>query len=289
MCAKFKLRIGDTQFVKIPISLDMNTIDQAEVVNRDFVTNEVEKAINPIIDYEKTRFTPITSIGKSVKDLTINIHLLDANGDPITNTTYADVGFVDDDIKYNKNRFLNTFIRLNFYDYSATTNQNLVSQITIFSRVTENEINPLIDGETGIPVVGGGLPIPVNEFPIRYILNNPIISPKGFAEGFYIYHYKNDAFTDENGEPIYKELYMRAEFNNAATGTSTKLMASNRSDLSINELVSKLHTRYLLTRDSTGYHYTIDTEYNIGSGEVTNITENSGNDVTIDLYQIKVI
>jgi hypothetical protein len=288
MCAKFKLRLGDNKFVKIPISLAINTIDQAEVVNRDFVSVEVDKAINPIIDYEKTRFTPILQKEKvegeapiiiPIKDLTINVNLLDENGNSLTNTTYADAGFEDDDIKYNKNRFLNTFIRLNFYDYSATTNQNLVSQITIFSKVTEHEINPLTDG--GIPVVGGGLPIPANQFPIRYILSNPIITPKGFAEGFYIYHYKNDVFP--------KELFMRAEFNNAATGISTNLMASNRSDLSINELVGKLHTRYLLTRDNTGYYYAIDKDYNIGSGEVTNVTENSSKDVTLNLYQIKVI
>lgn len=273
MCAKFKLRLGDNKFVKIPISLDINTIDQAEVVNREFVNIEVEKAINPIIDFEKARFTPILDTGKGgdiipIKDLIININLLDENGNPSTNTTYSDAGFVDDDIKFKKNRFLNTFVRLNFYDSSATTNQNLVSQITIFSKITDNDIT------------SDGLPIPANQFPIRHILNNPIITPKGFAEGFYIYHFKNDVFP--------KELYMRAEFNNGSTGISTKLMASNRDDLSINELIGKLHTRYLLTRNSTGYFYTIDKNYNIGSGESTNVIEN-GNDVTINLYEIKVI
>jgi hypothetical protein len=64
-------------------------------------------------------------------------------------------------------------------------------------------------------------------------------------------------------------------------------MASNRTDLTINELVTKLHTRYLLTRNANGYYYMIDNDYNIGSSEVTNVTEN-GDDVILNLYEVKV-
>ena len=64
-------------------------------------------------------------------------------------------------------------------------------------------------------------------------------------------------------------------------------MASNRIDLTIDELVDKLHTRYLLVRTNTGYEYRLDTTYNLDGG-VNNIIENL-DDVTINLYEIKVV
>jgi hypothetical protein len=111
-------------------------------------------------------------------------------------------------------------------------------------------------------------------FPVRYILSNPITKPSGFAEGFYIYHYKV--------EELPRFLYMRADFNNASTGKTTRL-TSTSSVLPINLLLSKLHVRYLLTRTSTGYYYAIDNTYN-GS---TNISE-SGTGITLNLYEIQV-
>jgi hypothetical protein len=288
MCAKIQIRIGDDAMVKIPISLDFSTMDQSEVVNRDFVDIEVEKTINPIIDYEKVRFTPkvdtvideeITSV--DIKNLIYSIKMLDDNGAHVQNTTYSDIGFVDDDIKYSKSRFLNTFLRLNFYDNDVLTNQNLISQITIYSKITNAEINSTSDLE-GNPLDGGGLPVHVDVLPVRFILNNPIIKPDGFAEGYYIYHFKSDMEID-----LSKYLYMRAELNNASNGISTKLMASNRIDLTINELVDKLHTRYILIRTNTGYAYRLDTNYNLEGG-TNNITENI-DDVTVNLYEIKVV
>ena len=127
MCAKIQIRLGDDAMIKIPISLDFSTMDQSEVVNRDFVKIEVEKTINPIVDYEKVRFTPKVDT-VDVKNLTYNVKMLDDNGAHIQNTTYGNIGFVDDDIKYSKSRFLNTFLRLNFYDNDILTIQNLISQ-----------------------------------------------------------------------------------------------------------------------------------------------------------------
>ena len=106
-------------------------------------------------------------------------------------------------------------------------------------------------------------------------MNNPITNPEGFAEGFYLYHFKSGTLPSE--------LFMRGEFNNASTGVSTKLMATNNLNLPINELVTKLHVRYLLTRDSTGFYYEIDKNYNNN----TNVTEIDSN-VILNLYQIKV-
>ena len=284
MSAKYTLRLGNDKHVKIPIKLDFSSMDQSEVVNGDFVDIEVDKAINPIVDYEKVRFNPLTTlVSGAIKNLTYKVNLLDESGSPYPNTTYGDIGFVDDDIRFNKNRFLNTFLRLNFFDSDVLTNQNLISQVTIFSKITEGDIRPLKDFNTGEILDGGGLPYPVNELPVRFVLNNPITNPRGFAEGYYLYHFKSELI--KNGAP--KALYMRAEFNNANNGISTKLMSSDRLDMTVDELVKNLHTRYLLTRTETGYYYRIDPTYKMVGG-VNNVTEN-GTDVTVNLYEVKAI
>ena len=45
--------------INIPINMEYQMIDQSELVERVFVDVETEKAINPIIDYERVRYLPL--------------------------------------------------------------------------------------------------------------------------------------------------------------------------------------------------------------------------------------
>lgn len=283
--------INFDKYIKIPVSLDFNSVDQAEIVNRDFVSHEVEKSINPIIDYEKTRFTPTLMNGDLINKLTIKLNFLNSSGTYITPTYYSDMNFDDNDILFQKNRFKNSFLKLSFYDSDKPTNQNLVSIMTIFSRLAGEDLRPLVDGSGNI-LVGGGLPRNANEIPVRFILENPISTPEGFAEGFYIYHYKTNidnttrtlVQNTKSSIPTNEKrgsLYMRAEFNNAATGKITNFITTS-SLLDINDLIKKLHVKYLLKRNATGYYYSLSTNYN----GADNITEGTG--VILDLYEIRV-
>lgn len=274
----YKIRLGSTDFdaIKIPLSLDFNSTDQAEVVNREFIEIETEKAINPIVDYERVRFSPKLTNGNSVRDLTFNLNFLNNSGNYPSLTYYSDIGFSDDDLKFQKNKFKNSFLRLSFYDSDIPTSQNIVSIITIFSRITVNDIVPFTNALGG-PQTGAGLPKNANQIVVKYLLNNPITTPQGFAEGYYVYHFKSDVTLEEG-----HELFMRAEFNNAATGKTTKFITTNEL-LDINSVIKKLHVKYLLTRDATGFYYTIDPTYDNAS----NITE-SGSGVKVNLYEIRV-
>ena len=89
---RIKIRLnatGDTAGVmNIPISLQSQPIGQAEIIEREFISKEIAKTINPIVDYEKTRFLPVvdvTSIAPVVQLDTIeyNINLLNATGSSI--------------------------------------------------------------------------------------------------------------------------------------------------------------------------------------------------------------
>lgn len=267
----------DTHF-KIPVNLEFASVDQAEVVNRDFVEEEVENAINPIVDYETTRFIPLSSTGTVIKDLKYKPIFLDDSGALLNPTYYSNIGFSNDDIKFQKNRFKKSFLRLSFYDSDVPTDQNLVSFITIFCRLQNGDLRAIVDAN-GTPSPLPGIPETASNIPVRFELTDPILQPEGFHEGFHLYYFKNEL---KKNDAVPKELYMRADFNNAATGKLTRFITTPDT-LPINELIGKLHTRYLLTRTNTGYYYSVDPTYN----NAQNIVED-GTRLTINLYEIKV-
>ena len=260
--------------INIPINMEYQLVDQAELIDRVFVEIETEKAINEIIDYEKIRFVPINSLNNQINSITYTVDLLGL-------TTYGSIGFDDNDIKFQKESFKQTFLNLNFYDSNNPMNQNLILNITLFSQLTENDLVPL-NSSTGI----AGQPRPANFIKIKYVLENPLLNPLGFSEGYFLYDYKDELNVGDS-----KYLYMRASFKNAKDGKSTNLMVKNTA-LPIDELIHQLYTRYVLTRTIDGYYFRIDDSYQ-GSNILTNTHNvsysNNNNDVTINLYKINAL
>lgn len=276
MSAKYQIRISDLTgvtdtMINIPINLTPQMTDQAELVKRKFIDVEVEKAINPILDYEKARFTPIyfptpsnTNIFQLIQNITYNVRVIDSAGFPTSQTMYSEIGMSNDDIRFGKKRYENSFLNLSFYDSDKSSTQRLLSYINVYPRLMSMNI------------ASNGLPKPANQIPVTFILSNPIKNPAGFAEGYYLYNYKDEVSTD-----LPKELYMRARFNNAATGLITNMMTEGIPYF-IDELVNKLYTKYVLYRNNTGYYYAVDETY---SNNVTLV----GNDLTINLYEIQAL
>ena len=266
--------------INIPINMEYQLVDQAELVDRVFVEVETQKAVNSIIDYEKVRFIPVTSTGSSfniVNKIMYNVNMI--SGNTYVNT-YGDIGFTNDDIKFQRETFKQTFLDLNFYDTDNPMTQNLLSNITLFSALKEGNLVQL-SATTGVP----GQPLPATQIPISYLLENPILKPKGFSEGYHLYDYKDELTIGQS-----KYLYMRATFKNAKDGKTTNIMVKN-SALPIDTLIHELYTRFILFRTNTGYYYKIDETYQ-GTSALTNTPNNvsySNNDVTINLYQINAL
>lgn len=250
--------------INIPINMEYQLVDQSELIERVFVETETEKAINPIIDYEKIRFLPTDLLGDEIDKITYVVNL---NGD----LTYGDIGFTDDDIKFETEKFKQTFLNLSFYDSDNPLTQNLISFITLYSSLTPTDLY-----STSGPNISVGQPIPASQIFLTFSVDNPILNPRGNAQGYYIYDFKDELTI--NGAPKY--LYMRASFKNAKSGKSTNLMISNTA-LPIEQLISKLYTRYILVRKTDGYYYEIDDTMN-------NVTY-STNNATVNLYQILAI
>lgn len=258
--------------INIPINMDFQLVDQSELIQRVFVDVEVEKAINPILDYEKVRFLPLDLSGAHMDRLIYEVDLFGA-------TNYGAIGFTDDDIKFEKNSFKETFLNLSFFDTDNPLTQRLITNITLFSEIKPTDLWGI--GSAGIP----GQPKPAAQIPLTFVVENPILFPRGSAEGYHIYDYK-----DELNIGDFKYLYMRASFKNAKTGSTTNLMVVNTAT-TIDNLVHLLYTRYKLIRNTTGYYYEIDNTYQGLSGMTgpNNVTYNytSVNEAKIKLYKIK--
>lgn len=274
---------GATDFyLNIPLSLESQEIGKSELIQTKFVDVETEKAINPILDYDKVRFLPVNSNNININKI---IYSLNFTG----STKYGNIGFDNDDIKFEKNNFLQSFLYLAFYDTDNPMNQRLVSYITLFSEITPDNLLP--DNETQISIYGSviglpGQPKPANEIPLQFILSSPVFNPRGFSEGYHLYDYKDELNIGE-----WKYLYMKASFKNAKTGKSTGLMVKNTDKLKIDEVIKEVYTRYKLFRTTTGYYYQIDDTYRVDTttGKNNVSISNTPSDILINLYQIQVI
>lgn len=249
-------------YINIPLIQDTDLTGKAELIEDVFVKSETEKAINPIVDNDLVRFIPTNESGEISNKLR---YVLDLLG----NKTYGSIGFTDDDIKFEKNNFTNSFLNLNFYDSDNPLQQNLISFSTIFCALDQTDLVQA-NGSIGL-----GIPKPANEIYLVFDLDNPLANSRGLSEGYYLYGLKSSLNIGES-----RSLYMRASFKNSKTGKVTNLMNANVS-VPIDQVMTKLYTKYILYRTATGYYYKLDTTYS------NNISIN-GISTNINLYQIQV-
>ena len=268
---------GNTSInVNIPIDSTNQMVGQSELIDRVFVEKEINRIVNPIIDYEKTRFSPRNQNNEPIDKITYILNFLGS-------TTYGSIGFTDDDLRLGKEVFTKSFLDLNFFDSDNPLTQNFVTRITLYPKIKSSDIV-----QFNAPSGNYGQVIRANQMPIMFVLENPITNKRGNYEGYYLYDYKDELTFGQH-----KYLYMRASFKNAKTGKSTNMMVKNTA-LPIDELVHELYTRYKLYRDSTGYYYAIDDTYqgnnqNITQNNVTYSNNQTINTVSVNLYQINAL
>jgi hypothetical protein len=164
--------------INIPINIDYQLVDQSELVQRVFVDTEVEKAINPIFDYEKARLSPLTPTSNGVNNITYSVYLL-VNGNIKIPTFYSDINFTNDDIKVKKNSFTDSYLNLNFYDSDKALEQRLINNLTLYPFLTSDD---LISQSAAIAStnVMPGTPKPASQIPVRFVLSDMIKNPMGY-------------------------------------------------------------------------------------------------------------
>lgn len=276
----FTLLSGTTATtINIPINLEFQIVDNAELVERVFVDVETQKAINPILDYDKVRFIPVDDSGNHVVNVSYNLYFLNGSNVLQIPSYYSTIGFDDADIRFERNNFTQSFINLGFYDSDNALTQNLMSEIDIYSMLTKDDFYPKGIAKPNI----AGQSEPASQIPVKLTVSNPLLVKKAFYEGYHIYDYKDDITI---GFP--KFLYMKAAYFNAKTGSITNMMTEPTA-LTIDNLVNKLYTRYKLYRDTSGFFYQVDDTYSSNVTYTVNAGNPNNSDVTIKLYQIQAL
>lgn len=187
----------------------------------------------------------------------------DYDGNPFNSTNYDErsdlvgyLGFLDDDIYYQKSKVKKSFLRLLYYDSKDVLNKNLIAYSTSFldsgklftkySLIRNNErlfrfVNEseLYDNEMVMFEPGRQ---PVRKSPLKENTENELekfdylrltssitlkdkYNDDASSDGFYLYIFKQDAPFER---PI--DLYLNAEFNNAKYGKTISLMLPIGSD-----------------------------------------------------------
>lgn len=281
MYAKFQISTSalsgtSATTINIPVNIQYQIVDNGELIERLFVQKEEQKAINPILDYDKVRFIPVYDTTIGVGNITYNLNFLDSNSIMMQPTYYSGIDFDDADIKYKKNYFKESYLTLSFYDTDNPMTQNLVTEIDIYAHLSKSDYYT-----TTTTTHIAGQPKPANTIPVMLVLSNPLTDRIGYFEGYHLYDYK-DEFIISNPP---KNLYMKATFNNAKNGKSTNLMTEN-AQYAINDLIYKQYTKYNLFRTTTGFYYNLDTTYSTNVS-YSNSSDPNLKDLTINLYQIQ--
>lgn len=309
---KIKLNNNDIEngYVTIPFnsnfSPETNKYENVED-NFDLTSSDI---INPIIDYEKIKLFPISTVGYYLLDEEGDIELTESgetsiveNYEDIVNdevdvidslkfnlhfcntgntsgwddetTKVGNIGFSSDDIKYRREKVSKSFIRLSFYDSNDLKTQNLLYYSTIF--LDSNSLYYNYIQNNGI-----------EDLNMSFITENSKLSNKIKSfEGYNLYLFKSDIPKKE-----IKTIYLRVDFSNAINGHTIlflKNKPSNKNGFSIKELYSNLFIEIKCFYDESSKKYLYF------FNDYLSETVNNLNDkliktrLNIDLFQAKAI
>jgi hypothetical protein len=248
--------IGSGTTIDISLKTNFFPVDNAELIEDKFVKDEIERAINPIVDYKKVIFKPADNNWNIINKFKINLNFYTPasinlgspqhRGIGAEPGVYEDIKFTFDDIFCRTNRFINSFIRFSIFDTPNSGQNELLTFSDIFTQVGTEQENQF------------GFTLPINQCPITFILGDPVTQPEEIHEGFHIYWFKDLVDNAPNQE---YEVYGVLQFNNALNGRIYELAASKQFDpnnLTISNLEGKegiLYLKIILKNDNGIYKY----------------------------------
>jgi hypothetical protein len=202
-------------YINIPVELNFELGGREDAIDK-FEQETIERVINPIDDFETTRFMHApwdNNINKTEIHYQFNFF---NNTQSINNFSswlddYQNTGFLDNEIYFFSNSFKGSFFKLDFYD--TNTNENSRALISLILPTQQGLKEP---GQIGPPLN----PTIVNVKKPKYILDY-LGSDK---EGFFIYWLKEPKVLNIN------EFYVSAKFFNGKTGNFIRMMNKPQSD-----------------------------------------------------------
>jgi hypothetical protein len=248
--------IGSGTTIDIALGSDFFPVDNSELIENKFVKDEIEKVINPIVDYKKLLFKPAADEWVLFSKFRINLNFYtpesiaigapEHRGSDAEPGMYSDINFIFDDVFCRTSRYINSFMRLSFFDNPYSGKNQLLSFADVYTQV-----GPLQENQYGIT-------LPIDSCPISFILGDPVLQPGEVHEGFHIYWFQDLVDNAPNQE---YEMYMTMQFNNAGNGRIYELAASRDIDpnnITINNLEGPdgiFYLKVILKNDNGVYKY----------------------------------
>ncbi len=281
------LNTGTT--IDIALSTNFFPVDNAELIEDKFVKEEVEKSINPIVDYKKVLFKPARGDNWEIIDTfkyNLNFYTPESiqNGFPLHRGTaaepgvYEDLGFKFDDVFCRTNRFVNSFLRFSFFDNPNSGQNELLGFADIYTQVGPDQENQF------------GFTLPISGCEITLTLGDPVTQPDEVHEGFHIYWFKD--LVDNSPTQEY-EVYGVFQFNSALNGRIYNMAASKQiipNDVNLSNIEGEdgiLYLKIILKNDNGVYKYKFEPntkQLMLPPG--VNLNPSGGGTPTITLWQI---
>lgn len=224
---KFKINNSDLD-KSSSISLDLNTeflYENTEFSYEQFINEQALNVVNPIFDNELAYFSPL-----GFND--IEIYLKENNNQLF----FSDLNFNNTDLTSLTNRFINSFLRINFYTSKDPSNQTLFYQV---------DLNNQIDSSS---------PISADQQAVKYKIYNPNTN---IGKQVNSLGYKIPFFKNPNNFQFPVNLYAEFSYLNAINGQIIRLISSNDT-INFENLYSKLYVKYNLNKINDFFVYTID-------------------------------
>ena len=224
---KFKINNSDLD-KSSSISLDLSSdfsYENNEFSYEQFINEQALNVVNPIFDNELAYFSLL-----GFND--IEIYIKENNNQLF----FSDLNFNNTDLTSLTNRFINSFLRINFYTSKDPSNQTLFYQI---------DLNNQIDSSS---------PISADQQAVKYKIYNPNTN---IGKQVNSLGYKIPFFKNPNNFQFPVNLYAEFSYLNAINGQIVRLISSN-DIINFENLYSKLYVRYNLNKINDLFVYTID-------------------------------
>lgn len=253
----FKIKLSPQQkSFKIPIQINYDLLGREDLVNQ-FVDDTMEKVINPVKDFELTRFGHKTWVSGDTIQSLINHQFYFFNREIEVDTTnnsnvsnwvnsynftsvpeFTGQTFTNKEIHYFANSFKRSFFKLDLYDTPDSETQKLLLTIII---PTQQGVTTEVDIGTEITPLNVNIKTP--NFILDYI---------GDKEGYFIYWLKNEEQSTIN------EFYISAKFFNAKIGQFIRMTTIPQANFSkkFNVEKQKYFYRKVLI-DYSNYEYEV--------------------------------
>jgi len=214
-----KIVTGNEEYINIPLEITFDMEGRGDMI-RDWEEEVIKDVLNPIIDFETTKFANKEyNVNNTLKtEINYEFNFFNYLTPPLSATTsdwgsdYENTSFTDSEIYYFANSFKNSFFKLDFYDTNQTENQTILLSIIIPTQQGVKE-----PGTIGPPLNQTSVEVKKPKFVLDYTGSD--------KEGFYVYWLKDRNYLDIN------QFYVSAKFFNAKKGQFIRMVNKPQSSI----------------------------------------------------------